>query len=202
MTVTTLLGCIVEGHGEREAVPELVRRIAEDVAIGTFVRILPPFRIPKSRLMKDDELERAVTLLGRKVAPTGSILILIDADDDCPGRLGPSLVGRARAARPDLPIGVAIAKREFESWFLAAAHSLRGTRGLPGDLEPPADPEEVRGAKEWLTARMGRRYVETRDQPAFAATFDLGIARRADSFDKCYREVSRLLRAAAGGKTP
>jgi hypothetical protein len=48
---------------------------------------------------------------------------------------------------------------------------------------------------EWLTAHMagGRSYVETLDQPALAARFDLDLARRADSFDKYFREIIRLL---------
>jgi hypothetical protein len=39
----------------------------------------------------------------------------------------------------------------------------------------------------------GRTYVETEDQAALTAVFDLDMARRADSFDKCYRAVSTLL---------
>ena len=42
----------------------------------------------------------------------------------------------------------------------------------------------------------GHRYTETLDQPALAAAFDLDLARRADSFDKLYREVARLLLSA------
>ena len=39
-----------------------------------------------------------------------------------------------------------------------------------------------------------RRYAETSDQAAMCETFDMGQARcRADSFDKCYREIVRLL---------
>ncbi len=102
---------------------------------------------------------------------------------------------RAREARSDLAIGVVLAKREFEAWFLAAADSLRGKRGLATNLTAPDDPEAIRGAKEWLTARMapGRRYVETLDQSALAATFDLELARRAPSFDKLYRQVAALI---------
>ena len=41
----------------------------------------------------------------------------------------------------------------------------------------------------------GVSYSETDDQPAFTAIFDMAAARRADSFDKCYRDVSKMLRA-------
>jgi hypothetical protein len=37
------------------------------------------------------------------------------------------------------------------------------------------------------------KYREVLDQPALTALFDLSAARRADSFDKCFREVERLL---------
>jgi hypothetical protein len=72
---------------------------------------------------------------------------------------------------------------------------LRGRRGLPADLDPPPYPEGIKGAKEWLTRQMPARrtYSETRDQASFTAQFDLTLARRASSFDKCYREVARLL---------
>ncbi len=95
----------------------------------------------------------------------------------------------------DLPIVVILARREFEAWFLAAAESLRDKGRLPDDLESPADPESIRGAKEWLSDRMpiGRSYAETTDQPALTADFDMRAARRADSFDKCYREIRSML---------
>lgn len=34
---------------------------------------------------------------------------------------------------------------------------------------------------------------ETRDQPALTALFDIEQARQVDSFDKCYRDIVRLL---------
>lgn len=59
----------------------------------------------------------------------------------------------------------------------------------------PDDPEAIRDAKGWLSERMenNRTYRETRDQPALTALFDLERARHVDSFDKCYREIVRLL---------
>ena len=44
-----------------------------------------------------------------------------------------------------------------------------------------------------------RAYSETADQPALAALFDMQMARaRSTSFDKCYREISRLVQAVCG----
>ena len=189
------MACIVEGHGEVHAVPLLVRRIAREFDPGFVVEVLPPLRVNRSRLVKKGELERSVEFAARKTGGRGAILLLIDSDDDCPAEQGPRILSRARQQRSDLPVAAVLAKREFEAWFLAAAESLAGRRGLRADLVPPSDPESVRGAKEWLTSNMtrGSRYSEVLDQPALTAVFDLVAARRSGSFDKCYREIWRLL---------
>lgn len=189
------IACIVEGHGECEAVPILIRRIAHGLDPALAPVVHPVIRVPASRLLKRGEIERAVVLAARKLASRGGILVLLDCDDGCPADDGPALLQRASRTRSDLPVSVVLAKREFEAWFLAAAESLRGQRGLPTDLTGPPEPEAIRGAKEWLEHQMprGQGYMESLDQPALTAVFDLGAARRADSFDKCYREVVRLL---------
>ncbi len=187
---------IVEGHGECEAVPVLIRRVAATLDPGLAVSTGPVLRVPASRLGKPNELERAVELAARKNAGQGAILVLLDCDDGCPATQGPQLRKRARAARADLPLSVVLAKREYEAWFLAAAESLRGKHGLPRDLVGPAEPEEVRGAKQWLASRLPRDqgYAESTDQPALTALFDMNDARSAASFDKCYREIAGLLK--------
>jgi hypothetical protein len=191
------IAAIVEGHGECEAVPILIRRIAQTIDPGFVPRILPPLRIPASRLLKQGEMERSLDFAARKLEGRGGIVIIVDCDWEncCPAEEGPLLLKRALATRGDVPIAVVLAKREFEAWFLAATESLRGKFGLPGNLESPAYPESIRGAKEWLTDKMppGRAYAETTDQPAFAAVFDMNTARRADSFDKCYRDIKNML---------
>lgn len=147
-------------------------------------------------MVKRGELERAVEVAAGKAGVSGGIMILVDADDDCPAALGPSLLGRAQAVRGDIPIGLVLAKQEFEAWFLAAADSLAGRRGLPLDLTAPPNPESIQSPKAWLGRYMrasGGTYSETIDQPAFASVFALVAARSADSFDKCYREMEALL---------
>jgi hypothetical protein len=87
-----------------------------------------------------------------------------------------------------------LAKHEFESGFIAAAGSLAGHRALPQGFVPPPKPEGIRGAKEWMSQRMGQRgYSATLDQPALASLMDIHAARACDSFDKLARELVRLL---------
>ncbi|MYF98202.1 DUF4276 family protein [Candidatus Poribacteria bacterium] len=189
------IGCIVEGDGEVEAVPVLIRRIAWDLYPETVIIVERPIRAPRNQVVKSGELERRIELAAQKIGGQGAILIILDSDDDCPAELGPALLDRALQTRSDLPIAVVLAKCEFEAWFLAAAISLRGKRGLKEDLDPPNNPEAIRGAKGWLSKRMGnsKTYSETRDQPALTDSFDFEQARQADSFDKCYRDIVRLL---------
>jgi hypothetical protein len=199
--VTRSIACVVEGHGDRQAVPLLVRRIAAELCAVHDIEVQSPLRVPRDRLLKPGEIERAVSFAGARVAPDGGVLIVIDADDDCPAELGPALLGRARTARSDVEIAVVIAKREYESWLIAAAPSLAGARGLPPELETPDDPEGIRGAKEWLRRRMGsgRTYSETTDQAALTARIDLDAAQVAPSFRRCVREVTRLVCPRRGG---
>ncbi|MBS0261341.1 MAG: DUF4276 family protein [Planctomycetes bacterium] len=189
------VACIVEGHGEVPAVPELVRRIARDLDPSLAIQIPPPLRIPRSKLVQTGEIERAVEFAARKTGGTGAVLVLLDSDDDCPAQLGPALLSRAKAARRDIPLAVVLAHREYEAWFLASAESLRGRRRLPADLSAPPAPESIRDTKGWLSNHMpGKlKYQETVDQAALTAIFDFTLARRCRSFDKCYRDITSLL---------
>lgn len=188
------IGLVVEGHGEVEAAPLLVRRVAAWAGFEGELVIPPPLRVHRGSVVKEGELERAVELTARKVGEGGGILVLLDADDDLACQLGPELSRRAIKARSDRRIGVVFAVREYEGWFLAAAESLRGHRGLAADLGAPDDAEAIRGAKGWLDARMANGYSETIDQAKLTAKFDLDRARSAaPSFDKLVREVCKLL---------
>ena len=195
------IATIVEGHGEVEAVPILLRRIAERVVPGIALEVPRPIRVKRHQILKVEELERAVALAAGRAGPNGGILVLLDADDDCPAELASRLLRRARQSRPDRPIRVVLAKAEYESWFLAAAASLAGHRGIDEAASPPADSEAIRNAKGWLSACMppGRRYRETLHQAALTARFDVDAARAAPSFDKMWRDLASLL--GEGGLT-
>jgi hypothetical protein len=144
--------------------------------------------------VRTGELERAVERAARSLGGGGGVLIVVDADDDLPCQLGPSLTRRAVAVRADLKSSVVIANREKEAWYVAAIESLRGKRGIPENAEPPPDAEAIRGAKAWLARLMDRPYSEVTDQPALSSLFDFELAQgRAPSFQRFWREVRRLL---------
>lgn len=190
----TRIVAIVEGDGEVEAVPLLVRRIALEVSPLVPPDVPRPIRGRRQRFVKPGEVERYVNLAAILGTAEGRILVVLDANGDCPAELGPSLLQRARAARSDRRIEVVVAKCEYESWFIAAVDSLQGTRGISADAKVPEDPESIRGAKEWLRDRMSGPYSPTADQATFTARFDMALACRCSpSFDKMWRAVSALL---------
>jgi hypothetical protein len=149
------LGCVVEGDGEVQALPILVRVVAARIDPEVYVHIPTPVLVKRTRIdARFADFERAIEMAVAKIKAQGGILILLDSEGEPPCQLGPALQERARRARGDLPIAVVLAHRMFENWFLASAESLRGRRGLPADLQPPDQPETIHGAKDWLRQRM------------------------------------------------
>jgi hypothetical protein len=189
-----ILGLIVEGHGEEQAAPTLIRKIARSFSFHASIKCAVR-RVPKSQLVQPGELERAVEALTRQIGRGQPLLVLLDADDDCPKYLANNLKARCLINHADVIISIVLAKKEYEAWFLAAARSLAGQRGLAEQLDPPIDPESVQGAKEGLTARMrsDQSYSPTRHQSAYSDLMDLSEARKARSFRKFEKELGRLL---------
>lgn len=186
---------IVEGDGEVKAVPALIRRIHGELSPGTPLDIGRPVRVRRNRVLKDGELERYLDLAANLAGADGGILVLLDANGDCPADLGPRILQRARTARLDRRVEVILANREYESWFIAAIDSLKGKRNVSAAAAVPQDPESIRGAKEWLGDRMDGTYSPTADQTALTALFDMALARRRSrSFDRMWRAVRALLR--------
>ena len=131
---SVIVGLIVEGHGEEQATPVLIRHIARACGFHTPIKCSVR-RVPKSQLLKPQELERAVEALTRQIGRHQPILVLLDADEDCPKELAANLKARCQVEHADVTISIVIAKKEYEAWFLAAANSLAGQRGLPEQIE-------------------------------------------------------------------
>jgi hypothetical protein len=169
------IASIVEGHGEVLALPILLRRFMEWKPTTSIVSPLQPIRVHRDRFLnKEDEFRKQLLLAAAKCGNDGWILILLDADDDCPAVLGADIVRRAQQYVPHRKISVVLANREYEAWFIAAAKSLNGVRGFEFSTIEIADAEVPRDAKGWMGMRMSARtYREVLDQPAFTSKFDL-----------------------------
>ena len=187
---------IVEGYGEVEAVPILLRRLIAE-AEAWQIEAGSPIRRTRHQLVHEPELARSVRI-ALEQPDCGAILILFDGDDDCPAKLGSRLQQVASQAARGTPCEVVMAHREYEAWFLAGFDSLRGHKMILDHTEPPRDPERPRDAKGRFERmiRPDTSYVERVDQPKFTARFDLSGARlRSRSFRKLTKSFGSLLRA-------
>ena len=194
MTRPPVISPIVEGHGEVSAVREIVTRIGLELLDGTWIDVAQPFRLDSGKMRKPDELAKAVRIAAARVQGPGGVPVLRDGDDadvDCPVQL-------AEMLRPDqnlVPVSleIVIACQEYESWFLAAADSLRARPDVRNGAVAPANPEGRRDAKRELEKLMLESYKETRHQPKFSALIDLNTAsKNSRSFRRMVHAVETL----------
>ncbi|MFJ0453505.1 DUF4276 family protein [Bordetella bronchiseptica] len=185
------IASIVEGDGEVAALPVLLRRLNEWRPRQGYAQVLQPIRVHRDRfLRREEEFRKQLLLAAAKCGEQGWILVVLDADDDCPATLAADVYQRAKQHVPHRRLSVVLAKREYEAWFIAAARSLDGRRGFRCPDEAPVDAETPRDAKGWLRRNMeSGTYSEVLDQPAFTAHFDLQQAfDNSRSFRKLCKE--------------
>ena len=188
---------IVEGQGDEVAVPLLLRRL-RDEAQAWGLEVGRPHRRRRTQLVKKDSLQSAVRVAALQ-DDCAAILVVFDADDDCPKELAPTLEVWAREAAGGKPCAVVMANREYEAWFLASIEALRGKAAILPDAISHPDPEAARDAKGELEDRMrrGASYSPTVDQAALTAHLDLRIAyRHCRSFRKLVSAFGALAEAA------
>ena len=195
------VAAIVEGDGEVAALPVLLRRLNVWMTPNVNVPVPPPIRVRRDRFLnRHEEFRRHLLLAAAKCGDGGWILVLLDADDDCPATLGGEILERARACVPHRNVSVVIANREYEAWFIAAARSLHGRRGFSYETVESIDAERPRNAKGWIADHMIGAYREVTDQPAFSARMDLQQAFDASrSFRKLCSEWHKQTQLAVDG---
>lgn len=188
---------IVEGQGEQDALPALLFRIRNEIAPELDLRVNPPNRVKADQFLRfEREFERDVALVAAKARQSSRavVLVLLDCEDHCPAKLGPAIRRELDRTAGDVRHLVVLARREYETWFLAAAVSLQGQGGLPDALAAPADPERIRGAKEWLGSQMNsRRYDPLRHQRLFSQIFDLDAACSVPSFARFIAKMREIM---------
>lgn len=171
---------IVEGHGEVQALPVLIRKILHEDLGRYDSNIDRPYRMPRSKICRfSDDLSVAVRLGGFKITEVdegGGVLILVDSDDDCPMDLHAKFEAFCAQEAFDIPVAMIAANREYEAWFIACGESLRGRHSVRHDAVDHPAPETVRGAKEFFQNEIlvrGANYSETLDQEKYSAIIDI-----------------------------
>lgn len=180
---------IVEGHGEIPAVPILIRNILAAQGIHD-VQLLPAWRHGEypSVAKKFDNIFLAA------IKENAPILWVMDFDSkvhDCPVKEAQNLLVRAEALRPGWPIKIAFLSKEYETLFLIDETATRKVfPDIPTKTPFPENPENIRGAKEWLSKARpspGSAYKETVHQAKITAHLNLDLL-RAHSSDFAHLE--------------
>jgi len=172
---------LVEGYGDAEALPVLLRRL-RDVSGAFSLEFHPPVRAGRAQLVSEAPLREFIrrALYQRRCS---GILVLFDGDDDCPKKLAPKIRAWAQAEARQVPCEVVIAQREYEAWLFSVLDPA----------QQPRDPESVRNAK----GRLPKGYSETRHQAPLTARFDLASAyRTCRSFRRMVRAFGLLAEGA------
>lgn len=178
---------IVEGHGESDAVSNLLYRLQDYLGLTqrTWAR---PSR--GKNLLKREGLHQYSEAV-RARGDAEALVVLVDDEDGCPKTDGPEMASWLRALSLPFPAAVVLAFREYESLFLPcipvmAGQTLKGAAGqeLPGLVSGArwvGDYEAKRGVKEWLTSQMprGRSYKPTVDQLPMTRMVDFNLVRQA-----------------------
>ena len=198
--IPPVLAPIVEGDGEQQALLPLIHNVIASSRIDIWPKIMPPYKIPRGTMInRTEEFKRRTAVAARDGGPNARMLVLLDADEDCPVDIGPTLLQHVAARLPDRIISVNVADWEYESWFIASAESIAYRLGIDTNIDVPPNIEEFGAkAKGWLEQHLlvGGKYRETVHQASFSSLMDVPLARhRSQSFDRFCSEVERLLSA-------
>lgn len=191
---------VLEGEGDREAVPHLLRKIAEKYGIWDFnCAPHPALNQNLPRLANEGELEKFVQY-ALSDDRCDSLLICVDSDNACPRDAATKIARRLAGMHLTKKVGLCLFRAEFESLFILCldmiAESYKDCGWKLEDWNSDIDAEGIRGAKEWLSRRMkkGKAYKETRDQARFVSRLDLDrLSQRSRSFQHLEKTMTWLL---------
>lgn len=167
MVTSFHLASIVEGHGEVQALRVLIHKLFPDWQVSTPIRCTKgEITEHKPRFVSHLKLAQANI---RENGADGLVLVLIDADDDCPAEISRRITPRV-SQEIESPSLIAVAKRCYESWLIAGNTDFNGN-----------DPECLNG-KRWIKQR-DPRYNPRIHQPGYTSRLDIDLAiQRSRSF--------------------
>lgn len=195
---------IVEGQGEGDAVPALLRRILIERLYRFDIRI-GRAKIAKG---KPNLINRLDSFLRYAVIDGAhAVVVLVDSDEDCAKDLAAYLVGKTLAASIHVPVAIVCPTSEYETWIIASlaeqyGHRIRERLSIDGRVSAPGNVENVRDAKGWFKRHMprGRAYKPTQDQATLTHYISLELVHgRSRSFRRLCHAVEELVNAVDQG---
>lgn len=188
---------IVEGDGEVMAVPVLLYKLLH--AMNRYdLQVAPPKNAHgRHNLQKPNGLEKFVKHAWKE-RECGAIVILLDAEEECPVDVIKDFFKRVTALGVLHPVVIVCAKRMYETWLLASSETI----GLPIESTLAKDPESVKNPKRLFNEHFppGRIYKETEDQVAMTNKLDTALAKeRSRSFRRLCHALEQAIEALDNG---
>jgi hypothetical protein len=174
------LAVLLEGDGDYESVPLLIRNIAiakqyHDLRIGT-----KPIKVGDAHAIQKSEKFLRLFEYAISRDDIDGVLITADCEDYCPVEAVRATYHRVGGilARFQKPVGIAFFCREYETMFLTnAVHIAERSASiqlLPEKLPSDVNLFSVRNAKGLLrTIISTQSYKETRDQARLTGAMDV-----------------------------
>ena len=192
---------IVEGEGEVKALPELLKKLRNSLSPDKqlYHHKKQPIRISRGKItqFKPDFINQLKAQNINSMRDNGWVLIVVDADDDCPVELARKIHNIASQHIPHGRISVVIPNKEYEAWFLASANSM-ANQNLPSEHQSIAlsgnlsNVDNIKDAKGRITID-GKSYSETGHQEILTKMIDVNIAEKnSRSFRKLCKEWRRM----------
>jgi hypothetical protein len=185
------IGLVVEGPGDKIAIPLLLRAYLQSKGISVDILGKPVPLNGKGSATKVGGVEGYVATAAREGCV--GVVVVLDADKDASCQLGPELLERATGA-VGVAVVIAIAEVDFEDWLYASIETLE------------------LGEEDWEHGKRGKTvitellrpaaYAKPVWQPKLTARMDIGRARdRSVSLNRLLIKVDELAAAAVGAQT-
>jgi len=151
------LGLVVEGPGEFEALPLLLRRWLREHGNHRDLLGRPVLCNGRSKAIQAGGIERRVSIATARPG-CRAVLVVLDGEGDPVCQLGPELLARSQGAARGRPLAVVLADRKYEAWLVASAETL-GIDGL--QFSPLRDPTSA-----IVEALRPQKYVKRSGNPS------------------------------------
>lgn len=178
------IGLVVEGAGDRNALPILLRSHLQNC--GEYRDILgkPVPLHGRDKAIVPNGIEGYVATAGSRPGCLG-VLVVLDGEGDCVAERGPQLADRARSV-VGIPVNVALADHDFEDWIYASAETL----SLPDLVFEP----DRRGVTVIKAALRPSAYTKPVWQPRLTSRMDAQLAAgRSDSLRRMLQRFDELV---------
>jgi hypothetical protein len=178
------IGLVVEGRGEIESLPLLLRRQLHTTGEWRDILGKPIPCHGREKALRRRGIEGYVATAASRPG-CRAVIVTLDAETDAACELGPNLLERSKAVT-DTPVAICLAEPKFEGWLVASAETLE----IPG-LEYRTDRDPAGLIRHYLDAK----YVKPTWQPRLTARLDIELASgRSQSLARLLAKLAELAR--------